>query len=270
MMNTSSRGRLIAARIFVSSWPACADERHALLVLVRARRLADAHEVGVRIAVAGHRIRRRRVERAARALGDGARRSRRACRAWTAGSPNSARDSRRRRRGPRVRPRAATPRRPLCVQAHVSRGASATLADSGAEAALVDGDVGHRLRLSARRAVAPGSGAPPAARIAARQSLRRRRTHRLPRATCRTHHPSRSCARPASRRRAAASASSTLSESSTSSARPARAAARDSGAALSSVHRATSSTRSRIASATSRLVSSGSSLGLSASARAAA
>ena len=46
-MKTSSRAKLIAARIFVSSWPACTDERRARFVFGRAGRFADAHEVRV-------------------------------------------------------------------------------------------------------------------------------------------------------------------------------------------------------------------------------
>ena len=49
----------------MSSWPACPTNGTPCLVLVRAGRLADAHEIRVRVALAGHRIRRGRVERAA-------------------------------------------------------------------------------------------------------------------------------------------------------------------------------------------------------------
>ena len=44
------------------------DERPTRLVFLRARSLADANELGLRIAFAGNRIRRRLVERAARAF----------------------------------------------------------------------------------------------------------------------------------------------------------------------------------------------------------
>ena len=58
-MKTSSRVRSIAARILVSSCPACADEGVPGLVLARARRFADAHE-------ARARIRRRRARDSSR------------------------------------------------------------------------------------------------------------------------------------------------------------------------------------------------------------
>ena len=51
--------------------PGLADERQALLVLVEARRLADEHQVGVRIAGAEHDLRPPLREPAAGAAGDG-------------------------------------------------------------------------------------------------------------------------------------------------------------------------------------------------------
>src|SRR5919204_1852594 len=48
-------------------------EGEALLVFSRARRLADDHELGVRISLTRHGVRRGRVQRAARARPDGAR-----------------------------------------------------------------------------------------------------------------------------------------------------------------------------------------------------
>ena len=49
----------------VQQLPRLADERLSLLILVRAGRLADAHEVGVGIPYPGDRVDRRRVELAA-------------------------------------------------------------------------------------------------------------------------------------------------------------------------------------------------------------
>ena len=48
----------------------CADERHALLVLVEARRLTDEHEIRGRRARSEHDLRPRRARAAARAAGD--------------------------------------------------------------------------------------------------------------------------------------------------------------------------------------------------------
>ena len=51
----------------VEELPGLADERDALLVLVEARRLADEHQVGVRVAVAEDDLRAALAEGAARA-----------------------------------------------------------------------------------------------------------------------------------------------------------------------------------------------------------
>ena len=49
-----ARPRPISAEQLVEQPPGLADERHALLVLVEPRRLADEHQVGIGIPVADH------------------------------------------------------------------------------------------------------------------------------------------------------------------------------------------------------------------------
>ena len=49
-MNTSSRASPISSSSLLSSCPARPDEGEALLVLAHAGRLADEHQVGIRVA----------------------------------------------------------------------------------------------------------------------------------------------------------------------------------------------------------------------------
>ena len=58
------------AEKLVEELPRLADERKALLVFVEARRLADEHQVGVRVAVAEDDLRPALGQAAARAAGD--------------------------------------------------------------------------------------------------------------------------------------------------------------------------------------------------------
>ena len=133
-----------------------------VLVLVGARRLADAHEVRVRVALARHRI-RSPSRRAGSACTS--RRRRRSPRASRASRPDrrTARGSRRRRRARRARPRAA--RRAL-ASALRRRHVHGVRAAAPAAPRLRVGVVGASARSARRRAVATASGAPPAARSA--------------------------------------------------------------------------------------------------------
>ena len=70
-MYTSARARPICASSFSSSLPAWPTNGSALLVLVEARRLADEHQVRVRVARAEHDLRAALREAAARAPCDG-------------------------------------------------------------------------------------------------------------------------------------------------------------------------------------------------------
>ena len=61
----------MASMICVSFCPARPDERNALNVFVPARRLADEHQIGVRVADAEHNLlASERAELAARAVAD--------------------------------------------------------------------------------------------------------------------------------------------------------------------------------------------------------
>ena len=72
-MNTSERAHADLAEQRLEQFARTPDERHALLILARARRLADEHQLGVGVAGAEHdRLARRRELGAAR-------RSSRAC-----------------------------------------------------------------------------------------------------------------------------------------------------------------------------------------------
>ena len=260
-MNTSSRAQVDRGENLREQLPRRADERPPGLVLVRARRFADAHQVRVRDCPrrardssrsrrAGTSCTSRRVRRSSSSVVELGDRDRRTARGSTVPTTMPTRDVLERRRG--ARRRAGAWRH---VAASPARGASTR----ARRRRLALGIGVRRLALGggARRSL----GRAAASRAApARQSARRRGDARQSGAARRRSLAALGTLRSAARRdarsrarRAARITSSTVMRSSTSS-RLAHLAPLLEVAAqlLSSVHRAVASTRSRIASATSR------------------
>ena len=225
-MKTSSRVKIDRGENLCEQLPRRADERPPGFVFGRARRFADAHQVRVRIALARHGIRRRRVERTPRARRDVLPRASSSESSAAIGPPNSSRrrradrnpgSDRHDRRRRRLRAPASPVRRTKCRSA------------LGAPAA-VTGRTGRR---------GPPVHRSPASRSAQRRRLAESARQSLGSRGARASAPlfdvarDRRCRLPASRRRqAAASPRRPSCGRARAPSRPSRAAARGSGGAV--------------------------------------